>query len=207
MAAMHIYAGAWGWSPSLKNSVKTALGLAERAINIDKNLAYSYTVRALCHLYKNDHQKALDEGERALLANPTGGLELVFLGNIQMFAGTPRLAIETILEGFRQTPAYPPWYQCFLGHAKFGIGKFHEAISLLLESLEITPDSILNRFLLVTTYSALGMAKERRAEVEKLLQIDPQFSLERFTSRALPYKYLADLERVRDFAFKAGLPK
>ena len=138
MAAMHIYAGAWGWSPSLKNSVKTALGLAERAINIDKNLAYSYTVRALCHLYKNDHQKALDEGERALLANPTGGLELVFLGNIQMFAGTPRLAIETILEGFRQTPAYPPWYQCFLGHAKFGIGKFHEAISLLLESLEIT---------------------------------------------------------------------
>jgi adenylate cyclase len=61
---------------------------------------------------------------------------------------------------------------------------------------------------LAASYAALGEVKNASMAVTRALELDPQASIERYTSRDMAqYQVAADLDHFRDYLRKAGLPE
>ena len=67
-----------------------------------------------------------------------------------------------------------------------------------------SPDALGNHAALAVIYILLDREEEARAAANKVLETDPNFSVER-ASKAWPYKNQADLKLVVDAMHKAGL--
>jgi thioredoxin-like negative regulator of GroEL len=69
-----------------------------------------------------------------------------------------------------------------------------------------SPNDFLTRFSLACVYSLAGRNEDAQAEAQRVLQINPDFSLNQFAKR-LTYKYPKDKELIVGAAKKAGLPE
>ena len=83
-------------------------------------------------------------------------------------------------------------------------GRYEEGIAAIKKSLQLAPNDVLNRVILVSLYMYAGREDEARATVAEIQRIAPNFSVERFT-KALPYKDKATGDRYIDSLRKAGL--
>ena len=83
-------------------------------------------------------------------------------------------------------------------------GRYEEGIAALKKSLQIAPNEVLARVILVSLYMYAGREDEARATVAEIQRIAPNFSVERF-AKALPYKDEATRDRYIDSLRKAGL--
>ena len=69
-------------------------------------------------------------------------------------------------------------------------------------------DTILIQLYLSASHAALGHVGEAKKAIERALQLEPQATLQRWTSfEKAPYKDPKDLEHLRDGLRKAGLPE
>jgi hypothetical protein len=83
-------------------------------------------------------------------------------------------------------------------------GRYEEGIAALKKSLQLAPNEVLGRVILVSLYMYAGREDEARATVAEIQRIDPNFSVDKFT-KALPYKNEATRDRYIDSLRKAGL--
>ena len=83
-------------------------------------------------------------------------------------------------------------------------GQYEDALTATKKALQINPDNTSNYRLLAVIYALLDRQEEASAAVKKVLEVDPNFSVER-ASKAYPYKNQADLKLVIDALRKAGL--
>jgi tetratricopeptide (TPR) repeat protein len=65
------------------------------------------------------------------------------------------------------------------------MGRYEEAIPKLNKVLTLRPKFFPALLNLASCYSALGREKEARDTTEKILKLNPNFSLERFSKRML----------------------
>jgi tetratricopeptide (TPR) repeat protein len=105
----------------------------------------------------------------------------------------------------RLDPHHPAVYLHFVAQSHFALGHYEEAITALKTRLARQPDSDISSVLLAACYGHLGRAEAARAEWEKALRINPEYSIEH-RRRILPYKNPADFERVVEGLRKAGIP-
>ena len=75
-----------------------------------------------------------------------------------------------------------------MGHAFRNTGRLEEAVSAYKKAFQRAPDHLIAHIGLATTYSLMGREEEARAEAQKVLRINPKFSLIRFKKTALVYK-------------------
>ena len=71
---------------------------------------------------------------------------------------------------------------------------------------KVTQHVIQSRLYLAASYAQLGRPKAARAEVAEAIKLDPEISVEKFSSIET-YKNSADLAYLRDGLRKAGLPE
>jgi len=177
----------WLWSPDPARSLEQAFELAQKAVALDDSLAEAHTILGFVYLYKRQHAQAVSEGERALVLDPNDADAHARLGLILAYSGRPQEAVRQIEKAMRLSPNYPAPYLVFLGQAYRLMGRHEEAIAVFQRALTRMPNFLFAYVALAISYNVLGRDEKAQEEVKKILNVNPNFSLEVARER-LPHK-------------------
>jgi len=151
------------------------------------------------------HEKSIAAGERAVELEPNGSLVHAALGNTLCYAGRIDEGIDQLKQAIRLDPFPPLWYFFHLGRCYRQKGQYEDALTEFRKALQRSPDALMNHMGLAVIYALLDRQEEASAAAKKVLELNPNFSVER-ASKGWPYKNQADLKLVVDALHKAGLP-
>jgi adenylate cyclase len=194
-----------GWAENPEQSLQTALEIAERAVQLDEEEPQAREVLAIALFFHHELDRALAEARRCLSLAPNSAAGHVVIARILTYSGDAASAINMIDAYMRLDPLYGGLALHFLAEARFSLGQFNEAVAILTERLERTPNSETSYALVAACYGHLGRFDEARAAWAEVMRIAPSFSIER-QRRILPYKNPDDFERRVEGMRKAGLP-
>ena len=85
-------------------------------------------------------------------------------------------------------------------------GQYEEALAEIKKSTQLTPNWWGNYLVMAVIYAQLNRQEEAAAAAKKVLELNPNFSVERI-SKVTPYKNPAEIKIVIDAMRKAGLPE
>ncbi|TGV12444.1 adenylate/guanylate cyclase domain-containing protein [Mesorhizobium sp. M8A.F.Ca.ET.173.01.1.1] len=196
------YLNRWGASPP--ESMAQAEEAATRAVTLDDNDPWAHWALAIAKLYTRRHDEAIDEVERALVLNPNFAEAHVCRGETLYYSGKSEEALESFARGKSLNPYFADVLLHFQALALFQLGRYDEAVDLLLQRLARNAVTDVSRALLAASYGHLGRLEEARAAWQEMLRVNPDFSLE-YRRKVLPYKNPADFELMVDGLRKAGL--
>jgi len=192
------------WSASPPESMAQAEEVATRAVTLDGSDPWAHWALAMAKLYTRRHDGAIDEAERAIVLNPNFAEGHFSLGEALYYSGRSEEALESFARGKTLNPYFPDVLLHFQALASFQLGRYEEAVELLMQRLARNAVTDVSRALLAASYGHLGRLPEARAAWQDLLRVNPDYSLE-YRRKVLPYKNPADFELVMDGLRKAGI--
>ena len=107
-------------------------------------------------------------------------------------------------QAMRLSPRFPAWYDGVLGHAYRLLGRHDEAIAAFKSYQAREPER--GRIDLVIIFSELERMDEARAEIARLLEAHPEFTISDWSKTQFyknPARLNADMSALR----RAGLPE
>jgi adenylate cyclase len=184
----------------------------DKAIALDDSEADAYAVRGWIEGIKDQHDRAVADGKRAVSLDPNSAFGWLALADINdaecVFPagimppdwGTskPEEVLAYAQRATRLDPRHPEKYSMPEGVAYNGMGRYAEAVDALKSSDQSNPWVHVN---LVYAYSELGREQDARAEAAEVLRISPRFSLEEVERMPgnwqgpLGQRYLSDLRK------------
>jgi len=191
-----------GKSP--RESIAKTFKLAKKALSLDESNALSHALLGNVYLLMRKYEKAIAAGERAVELEPNGAMIHGLLGMTLSYVGRPDEAIGYLNKGIRLNPFPAYWYFMNLGRCYLQKGQYEEALTEYKKALHRSPDALTNHRSLAAIYVLLDRQEEAEAAAKKVLEIEPNYSVER-VSKAWPYKNPADLKFFVDALRKAGL--
>jgi TolB-like protein/Tfp pilus assembly protein PilF len=198
---LHEWTHAWSKDPRM---LKMAFELAQKAIALDDSLPEAYRILGDVYLYRRQHQKAIDKMEKAIALNPNYADALAGLGDVLNHAGMPEKAIQMVKKAMRLNPHHHAWYFYVLGLAYISTERYEETIEVLKRGVIRNPDFIGIHMLLAALYAEMGRSEEAQDEVQEILRISPNYSIE-VLKRVAPVKDQHSLDRIVAALRKAGL--
>ncbi len=208
------------WTEECEKPLKLAFENAKKGYELDSSNYRTNWALGWAHLYQWEHDQAIKHYERALDLNPNDAELLAEMGNLLIYVGQPGKAIEQIKLAMRLNPLHEQWYTEYLGWAYEEAGQPEEAIKVL-ETLpepdaEKEPEAAKEwewvRRTLAASYAAVGEMGKAREQVQKILELNPEFSLaghEEAVREEFPYK-TDDRDRIKEWVArlrKAGVPE
>ncbi|MGX5843199.1 adenylate/guanylate cyclase domain-containing protein [Mesorhizobium sp. ArgA1] len=192
------------WSASPPESMAQAEEAATRAVTLDDSDPWAHWALAMAKLYTRRHDGAIEEAERAIVLNPNFAEGHFSLGEALYYSGRSEEALESFARGKTLNPYFPDVLLHFQALALFQLGRFDEAVDLLLKRLARNAVTDVSRALLAACYGHLGRFEEARAAWQELLRVNPDYSLE-YRRKVLPYKNPADFDLMVEGLRKAGV--
>ncbi|MBC8343661.1 MAG: hypothetical protein H8E61_06740 [Bacteroidetes bacterium] len=191
-----------GKSP--KESIGKALKLSQKALSLDEN-SFIDSLLSGIYLLLRQYDKAIALGEKSVALNPNGAENHFVLGVVLQFSGEHDEAIKHIKQAIRLDPYPEGKFFAALSRSYACKGQYGKALSEIKKAIRLSPKDRDNYLFLVVGYALADMQEEAEAAAKKILESDPDFSVER-VSKTLPYKNSADLKLLVDALKKAGLP-
>ncbi|PBB38453.1 adenylate/guanylate cyclase domain-containing protein [Mesorhizobium sp. WSM3868] len=192
------------WSASPPESMAQAEEAATRAVTLDDSDPWAHWALAIVKLYTRRHDEAIDEAEHAIALNPNFAEGHVILGEALHYSGRSEEALESYARGKTLNPYFPDVLLHFQALASFQLGRYEEAVDLLLQRLARNVVTDVSRALLAASYGHLGRFAEAREAWQEVLRVNPDYSLD-YRRKVLPYKNPADFELIVDGLRKAGI--
>ncbi|MDJ0951412.1 MAG: adenylate/guanylate cyclase domain-containing protein [Alphaproteobacteria bacterium] len=193
------------WSEAPERSAERSRELAQKALELDDSDPLPHIAMSLVFMWGKQLERAIAEAQRALDLDPNSALAYSVHASALHYAGNSHEALERIETAMRLDPHYPDLWLHFLGQIYFMLERYDEAASALQRRLVRKPESDISRVLLAACFGHLGRIAEARAEWSRVLEINPDYSLDR-RLRILPYADRADLDRMVLGLRKAGVP-
>jgi len=197
----------WGWGESLKVSLEQAMEAAQKAFDIDETHPDIFALLGLIHLFRAEHDKAVQMAERGAYLAPGHADAQAICAHTLNGSNKPKEAIRRIKRAMRLCPIYPAWYLLLLGDSYRLMGKQDLAIRTLKGAIEREPDSAQITVLLANVLAGAELLDEAKVAAEKVLDIDPTFTLTGGLAGICFYKDPALNEKVLENLRKAGLPE
>ena len=198
------YANAYAGLAGVSKSKERANNLIQKALTIDETNYSALVVLGFQYYREGQHEKAIAKVKHIVALYPNQPAGYRFLGLFLVKSGKPEEGIPYIKKAIRLNPM-DRGRTNMLGGAYRDLGRYEEAIPLFKETLQYRPKNIRALLNLASAYAALGRETEARSEVNKVLQIDPDMTIEK-RLKMDPYKNLVDNERFSELLRKAGLP-
>ena len=204
LAWMHLTNVWFGPSATRKQSLKKAFEFAEKCRALDKTHGGCRSALANAYLLKRDYEKAVSEGKRAVMLGPNSSYWASEYGMILRCVGRYEDALREYQRALRLNPL-DTRYALYGICVTYNIMRRHkEAIETCKKVIEIAPRHLPASINLAIAYSELDLIDEAHEAAEKVLGINPNFSLEPF-AKTLPYKNKADRDLIIRGLRKAGL--
>jgi len=172
-----------------QSSESPVISFAEASKNIKKAIALddedygAHLTLGYLYLFKKEHDKAIATAERAIKLNPNGADAYALLGSILSIKGKPEDGLKLIRKAFRLNPIPPDLYINYLASTYDALGRHEDAIEGYKQVLKRSPNMLFAHIGLTHAYIASGRDEEARQQAEKLLELDPAFSVGRFAER------------------------
>ncbi len=192
------------WGDPTQRSMNMAHELGLKAVALDANNPLAHFTTGTAALWLKMHDQALREINTALSIDPNYAEGYGALSMIQIYSGEPAKALESLQTTMRLDPHYRDIFLYLLAQAYFHLKQYNEAIEALKRRLIRKPESDISYVLLAASYGHLGKIAEGRAEWQKALEINPDYSLEQKRQK-LPYQNPADFDHFANGLSKFGL--
>ena len=195
-----------GISKNPRESIKHALELFRKAIELDDSLATAHSSLGIYSMYARQYDTALAEGKRAIELQPNLPDVVISYATILSWLGKPEEAIPFFKEGLRLTPKPPTAYLRLFAGALRDAGQYEAAIAHAQKATEQEPNDLISWVALVSSLSLEGREEDARTAAKEILRIKPNFSVASYEKRA-PQKNRATVKRFGDALRAAGLPE
>ncbi len=193
-----------GLSENIAHSLERAIELARKAEDLEDFTGLSNLVMAQIHLYKHEHDKAMEAAQKAVLARPSCDLSYVAKANILTYLGRPTEAIDLAKFAIRLAPVYPPFFQKTLAAAFYGNGQYEEAITSAKEVLKSDEGNLDAFLILAGANAALDQQEEASKAATEIKRIKPDFLLKKY-AETQPYRDPKILKQVTSMLQRAGV--
>ncbi|MBQ4132201.1 MAG: hypothetical protein IJD04_00500 [Desulfovibrionaceae bacterium] len=190
---MHIFEGAQ----------ERSLILADQALELDGNCQYAHWAKAYnCYLRREENQ-FLDSVYRAIKLNDSNTNIVATAGKKLAMIGKTEEGLNMLSRALRLNPHIPSWYRS----APFVVHFIHQEYEqALMEARHITtPQFMWGPLMRAAAHGMLGQKEEGRAEIEKLMEIEPDFHKIGEKAMLLLFFQPKSVEKIMAGLYKAGL--
>jgi adenylate cyclase len=190
----------YNWAEHRDNALDSALKLALEAIHADSLDARGFGELGFVHLYRKEHNAAINAYRRATTLNPNDADLLSDMADALAHSSQSEEAIELLKKAMRLNPHYPDQYLWNLGGAYFDIKQYDKAI----DTIQKMQNPSEGRRLLAASFGHLGRITEAREQAAKVLEAHPRFNVEQWAA-VVPDKYEETTAHFIEGLRKAGL--
>ena len=186
------------------DSIKKATALALKALSMDDTDPNLYYLSAGINLIQRKLNDAIKDIQKAHELYPNGADILAYNALVFNYSGRPSEALAAIKNAMRLNPHYAGWYEGTLGVSHQLLGQYEEALKAYKNATNRMPKSYIFHARLAIIYSILGRNEEARAKIEKILTMNPNFSINIWRNSQLYMDKAASDIEIKDLR-KAGL--
>ena len=158
----------------LDEALARAESSANRALQIDNNIAEAHTVKACIHMNRRQPEEAAAEFRRAIELNPTYSVAHLRYAYFLMFGLRLDEGVSHMRRAQQLDPASPV-PNAALGGILLTARQTDESIKYSQRALELEPSLMSARINLAEAYLAKGMSQEGLQELAKLPQTDNEY--------------------------------
>jgi len=198
-----------GWTQNATQAMAWAQDYAIKAIKLDPDNAEALGIFAhVCSFLNKDFDSALHYFDRALRLNPNLAFIWALSAPTYCYVGEPDAALER-LQRYRDLAPFDPycsWFEYFYTMAYTFKCDYEQAVIVGRRAVKVSPDFVNGYKPLIASLGHLGRRDEARPYIEKLLKIEPNFTVERF-GHVYPFKHAADREHYMMGLRLAGVPE
>jgi adenylate cyclase len=198
-----------GWSEKPREDAETAAALAARAIELDRQNALALATHGHLKSYLfHDYDTGLVYLDRALDACPNSSLAWILSSGTLSYIGRGEQAVKHAENGLRLSPFDQSlfYYYVFLSLAHYASGAFDEAIKWGRMSASEKPIYTANLRIMAASLAALDRLEEAREIAQRLMQLEPGFTIARYERSLLPFRDEAMRSAFAEQLRRAGLP-
>jgi len=193
-------------SKSPKESIGKAIGLVQKAIDLDDANVDAQGLLAFLYSMTRQYDKSIVQAEKALALNPNSAWAHFYVGKTLYFAGMLEESIPEYKKAIRLNPIPPSNHFWSLGLSYAYTGQYDQAIKWCEKAVRQEPNDLLARIMMTVVYSLSGRDDQARAEAAEVLRIQPKFTVKGFEKK-VTYKREEDREKFLDALRKAGIPE
>jgi TolB-like protein/Tfp pilus assembly protein PilF len=197
-----------GWSDDQNGDSYRALECTKRALDTDPRCSLALAIEGAVH---TNLLKRLDVAEErydlALAANPSDALALSLKGALHAFTDEGAKAVQCTNRALRLSPLDPRryYYASLAASAHLTAGQFQTALELAQRSLRENRSHTSTLRVMAVAQWRLGLREESRKTVQRLLELEPDLTIDRYLKRtpSAPYKIGKEIAGVLQ---EAGVP-
>ncbi len=208
-AYWHLFCWGQGWTSDAASTAATARELAVKAIRGDPENAESLGIYAhICAFMEKDFDSALHYFERSLRLNPNLPFIWHLSATTYSYIGEPNIALRQLERycGFAPFDPYFYFWKNAYAIAYIFKNEYAKAVTVGQRVTEANPNFINGYKPLIAALGHLDRRDEARPYLDKLLSLEPSFTVESF-GRTYPFRKQDDRERYMKGLLLAGAPK
>jgi TolB-like protein/class 3 adenylate cyclase/Tfp pilus assembly protein PilF len=202
LAWTHTKSAEMGWTEWPDRALERAHELAQTAVGLDSSNQLGHILLALVHTYRQNHELALAELDRAAKANPNHAGNHAERGWVLLVAGRSADAITALEEALRFDPSPTPNTYSNLAIAYYLQGRHDDAVTTAQSAVGRYPHHISLYIVLAAAYAEAGQLDAAARAAEELRRLHPFFEIESFGEY---FRDPAARERFRASLRQAGL--
>ena len=208
-AQWHLFYAGQGWSQNIARTNEITQKFALRAIKLDPNNAEALGIYAhICSIVNKDFDSSLYYFDRSLRLNPSLGFSWALSAPTFCYIGQPEIALQRLKRYDELAPLdpYSSWFEHLYTIAYTFKRDYERAVIVGRRSTRANPEFVAGYRPLIASLGHLGRREEARPYVEKLLSLQPDFTIEHF-GRTYPFKWDEDRQHYLEGLRLAGVPE
>ncbi|WP_170785542.1 tetratricopeptide repeat protein [Ruegeria lacuscaerulensis] len=189
----------YSWSDDPSKAFEQALTFAQQAIELDPTDARGFGELGYVHLYRKEHDAAIQSYQRALALNPNDADMHSDYADALAHSGDNETAITHLQQAMRLNPYFPDQYLWHLGGAYYNLRRYEDVI----ETVNKMNNPTEGQRMLAASHAQLGNTDMARLIADKHREAHPNFSLSRW-AKVLPDRLEDDTQHFVEGLKKAG---
>jgi TolB-like protein/Tfp pilus assembly protein PilF len=197
-----------GWAQDILGTLAAAETLCLKAIQIDPDNAEALGIYAHTCAWKKNFDAAVHHFDRSLRLNPNLAFIWALSAATYCYIGEPVAALQR-LKRYRDLAPFDPCFCTF--EAVYAIayavkGDYEQAVLVGRGAVKGNPNFSAGYKPLIAALGHLGRADEAKPYIEKLLSLEPNFTVEHF-GQVYPFKKASDRKHYLRGLLLAGVPE
>ena len=212
LAWTHKIDAQFGYTDSKDSALKLSAELANKSLAMNDKNPMVHSLLSHIHLIHGDHEKAIQEGEKAVASGPNVAGAYMLFGEVLIYSGHFEEAVKMCETAMRLHPHAPLFYLTHTLYAYYWVGRYNESLTLAEKHIEksrkagFTIGVVWALMGSIMVKIKLGRLSEARQDTDEILNIWPWFNLDYICGIFL-YKDSAHLEHWIDGLRTAGIPE